>query len=188
MAMQQITKAQKAVKDDSTHLAINFYLQQVSTSPVLTCSKVTSWQLWTYNFCVHNLGTGNANMFMWHGAQAARSCKEKLSCLLKLLKTLPTMVKKIKMFSDNAGGQNRSPYTVNFWLYVVGTTHIVQVDHKYVLSGHSYKDCNRNFGVIERARKICETGISVPEHRMDIVANLLTDLWLIIWKTRKLFL
>ena len=114
-ARKQIVEAQEEVKNDDTHVAICFDLQKMLPSPVLTCSKVYySRQLWTYNFCVHNLGTGNASMYMWHEGQAARGCEEMLSCLLKFINTLPATVKKITMFSDNAGGQNKSRYTVKF--------------------------------------------------------------------------
>lgn len=76
-------------------------------SPVLTCSKVYySRQLWTYKFCIHNITTGNAGMFMWHEGQAARGYEEMLSCLLRFLTTFPTRIKKISILSDNAGGQN----------------------------------------------------------------------------------
>lgn len=172
LARQQIIDAQKVIKDDTSQIAICFDLQKMLPSPVLTCSRVYySRQLWTYNFCIHNLGTGNANMFMWHEGQASRGCEEMLSCHLKLVKTLPTRVKRIIMFSDNAGGQNKSRFTVKFWPHVVNTTHIEQVDHKYLLSGHSYNDCDRNFGVIERARRNTGTGIFIPEHWMNIVAK-----------------
>nr|XP_047139760.1 uncharacterized protein LOC124815282 [Hydra vulgaris] len=172
LARQQITDAKEAVKDDASQLVICFDLQKMLPSPVLTCSKVYySRQLWTYNFCVHNLGNDNASMFMWHEAQATRGCEEMLSCLLRLVSTLPTRVKKITMFSDNAGGQNKSRFTVKFWMYIVRTTHIEEVDHKYLLSGHSFNDCDRNFGTIERARRNIGTGIFVPEHWMDVTAK-----------------
>lgn len=35
---------------------------------------------------------------------------------------------------------------------VVSTTHIEQVYYKYLPSSHSYSDCYRNVGVIERSR------------------------------------
>lgn len=88
-AKAQIDKAKEGIKTDSSHVAICFDLQKTLPTPVLTCTKVYySRQLWTYNLCVHNLGSGNAYMFLWHEGQASRGCEEIMSCLLKVYRII----------------------------------------------------------------------------------------------------
>ncbi|KAJ8869734.1 hypothetical protein PR048_028742 [Dryococelus australis] len=104
---------------------------------------------------MHNLATGDAKMNMWRGGQASRGCEEISSCLLKFIQNLPTTVKSIIVFSDNAGGQNKCRLIVKFWLYVVRNTPIKTVDLKFLISRHSFVEFDKNFGVTEKAKKLC---------------------------------
>ena len=162
---------EKAKKDDSV-VSIVFDLQKTLPTPTLTCTKVFyARQLWTYNLCVHNLGTGNANMYMWDESRASRGCQEITSCLLKFLETLPPNVKHIEAFSDNCGGQNKSHITVKFWLWVVNNTQIETVNHKYLMSGHSFNECDQDFGIIEKAKQKNEKEIFIPQHWEQAVSK-----------------
>ena len=102
-------------------------------------------------------------MHMWHEGQASRGCKEIASCLLKFILQLPPNVKHIMAFSDNCGGQNKSHLTVKFWMYIVKNTNIEIVDHQFFLSGHSFNECDRDFGQIELKKKNFKQSIYVPE-------------------------
>ena len=50
-------------------------------------------------------------------------------------------------FSDACGGQNRNINIVCFWMYVVGSSDFsyATVDHKFMLSGHSYLPNDRDY-------------------------------------------
>lgn len=164
--------AGEIAKEDSSHVALCFDLQKMLPTPVLSCSRAYyARQLWTYNFCVHNLKDGNAVMFMWNESQAARGCKEIASCLLKFILSLPSNVAHLTAFSDNAGGQNKSHFIVKFWFYVIRNTNIQTVDHKFLVSGHSFMECDQNFGLIENAKKNSDREVFVPEHWETIVAK-----------------
>ncbi|XP_046988364.1 uncharacterized protein LOC124594055 [Schistocerca americana] len=155
IAQKQVVDARNLVAKDARHVAVCFVLQEMLPTPVLTCSQAYySQQLWTYNLCVHDLGSGKAFMFMWHEDQASRGCQEIMSCLLKFINSLPPTITHLTAFSDNAGGQNKNQHRVKFWLYIVNNTHIQIFDRKFLLCGHSFNDCDRNFGIIERSRKI----------------------------------
>lgn len=107
-AKTEMEHAKEEVKGDPSHVAICFDLQKMLPTPILTCTKVYySRQLWTYNFNVHDIGTDNAFMFMWHEAQASRGCEEVASCLSQFIKSLPPNVTHLTAFSDNCGGQNK---------------------------------------------------------------------------------
>lgn len=157
-------------KDDPTTAVVCFDLQKTLATPSLTCKKAYySRQLWTYNFCVHNVCTGLAHMFMWHEGQGNRGCKEIASCLFKFIKTLPQSVKHLILYSDNCGGQNKSHYIAKFWHYVVRKTQIETIDQKFLVVGHSFMECDQDFGIIEKAKKKNNQQIYVPSMWADII-------------------
>lgn len=140
--------------NDDSQVFICFDLQKTMPAPHMTNSKAYYCrQLWTYNLSIHDLVTGNAQMYIWHEGQASRGCQEIASCLWKFVKTLPPHVKHITAFSDNCGGQNKSHIIVKFWLYVIRNTHIDTVDHRFLLAGHSYNECDQDFGLVEIKKK-----------------------------------
>jgi hypothetical protein len=92
-----------------TTKAICFDFQKTLPTPVLTYSKVYYLrQLWTYSFCIHDLASGQANMYIWHEGEASHGSQEIGSCLLRYVQELPQSVKHNEAFSDNAGGQNKN--------------------------------------------------------------------------------
>lgn len=171
-ARQAKIDAVERFKVDETTVVICFDLQKTLPTPNLTCSKVFYCrQLWTYNFCVHNLKGNSASMYMWHEGQASRGCQEVASCLLKYIQSLPSTVKHLVAFSDNCGGQNKSALIVRFWAYVVANTQIESIDHRFFIPGHSFMECDQDFSVIENHKKMCENSVFVPEHWRTVVAK-----------------
>lgn len=69
---------------------------------------------------------------------------------------------KIHLFSDAAGGQNKS--------YVTMTAVIMQVEitHLYFVRGHSMCQCDRNFGLYTKKNKMLET-IELEEEYVDLI-------------------
>lgn len=160
----------KRVSKDNPEIvkAITFDLQNTLPTPMLTCSTVYYLrQLWTYNFGIHDLGTGKGTMFMWSEGQAHRGSQEIGSCLLKYCQGLPSTIKKLKAFSDNAGGQNKNKNIVKFWMYIICNTHIEEVDHMFLETGHSIMECDQDFGVIEKAKKNAQ--VFVPDDWENVV-------------------
>lgn len=109
-------------------------------------------------------------MFMWHEGQASRGAQKILSCLFKFISQLPPTIKHIDAFNDNAGGQNKNKHIIKFWSYVVSTTKIETVDHKFLVSGHSFMECDQDFGIIEK-RKKKTSHVFIPNDWMNIVAQ-----------------
>ncbi|CAH1983743.1 unnamed protein product [Acanthoscelides obtectus] len=162
----------KLGKDNpNTVNAICFDLEKTLPTPVLTCSKVFYLrQLWTYNFAIHNLANDQASMFMWHEGEASRGSQEIGSCLLRYVQQLPNSVEHIIAFSDNAGGQNKNNNIIKFWRHIVQTTSICRIDHKFLISGHSYMECDQDFGLIEKSKKKNQY-VFVPDDWSKIVAQ-----------------
>ena len=66
----------------------------------------------------------------------------------------------IAAFSDLYGGeQNRNHKLFMFWMHICMTTAIAAVDHKFLISGHSYLLNDADFGVIEQATKKSALGL-----------------------------
>lgn len=151
--------------------AVCFDLQKTLPTPVLTCNKIYyARQLWTYNLNVHDLGTNLSYMFMWHEGEASRGSNEIGSCLLKYAEQLPPSVKHLIAFSDNCGGQNKNQFIARFWMYIVKNTHIETVDHKFLVPGHSYMECDQNFGLIEKTKKQ-QQYVFVPDDWVKVVTG-----------------
>lgn len=157
--------------EDDTYISICFDLQKTLPTQNLTNQKAYYFRkLWTCNLSIHKLKTGIGNMYMWHEAQAFRGCKEIASCLLKCISSIPSTVKHITCFTDNCGGQNKSQTIVKFWLYVVRTTNIETVDHRFFCCGHSYNECDQDFGQIELKKRRTKESIYTPENWYDLVS------------------
>lgn len=69
----------------------------------------------------------------------------------------------INAYSDACGGQNRNYKIVLIWMYFCTATNVTEINHKLMVSGHSYLPNDADFGVIERATKKA-ANIFLPEH------------------------
>lgn len=107
---------------------------------------------------------------MWHEGEASRGSNEMGSCLLKYAEQLPPSVKHLIAFSDNCGGQNKNKFIARFWMYIVKNTNVETVDHKFLVPGHSYMECDQNFGLIEKAKKQLQY-VFVPDDWVKAVAG-----------------
>ena len=111
-------------------------------------------------------------MHMWDESTASRGSQEVSSCILAYLRQNPSSATHLIAYSDSCGGQNRNINLVCFWLYVVASSEFAYtvIDHKFMLSGHSYLPNDRDFGGIETARRRRST-LFVPEDWYTLVEN-----------------
>lgn len=58
-----------------------------------------------------------------------------------------------------------------FWLYVIKNTQIETVDHHFLVAGHSYNECDQDFGIIELKKKKNQRDMYVPEDWMELVVS-----------------
>lgn len=145
-------------------------LQQVMFCPTLTHSNMFySRQLSNYNLCVH-LGDNNKSyMCMWHEAIAGRGGNEIASCFFKVLKGAITAKNKIELWCDNCVAQNKNRMLLMAVIYLVARGCFKTIDIKYLVSGHSYMPCDRDFGVIEKRKRKCTP--MVPEEVQEVVRS-----------------
>jgi hypothetical protein len=149
-----VHKLLKKLKDDTNEECevLCFDLQQTLPTPKLTTSvQYYKRKLWTYNFCVHDVKTGRATMYLWNETTAKRGSIEICNCLMNYIeKQTPANRKTLILFSDNCGGQNKNINLVLSCLRKIHEGRFEEINHYFMVPGHSYLPCDRNFGHIEK--------------------------------------
>lgn len=141
---------------------ITFDLQQVLTAPQLfNGSAYYKRQLNCYNLTIYELQTKRGFCYTWHEGEAARGTNEIGSCLnyLTMVETEGD-VKKVVMYSDICGGQNRNKiFSTSIIHFLAKSTNVKTLQQKYFESGHSHMECNSMRSVIEGSFKNKEVDI-----------------------------
>lgn len=149
---QRLMKMLSKDTDDNT-CCICIDLQQTLPVPRLSTS-VAYYQkkLWMYNLCIHDLKKNESQFFVWDEVNGGRGSAEIASCLFKWIENEfeKSEFKVLKIVSDNCGGQNKNINILLFYLREVHNGRLDQIDHYYLIPGHSYMACDRSFGNIEK--------------------------------------
>lgn len=111
--------------------------------------------MYVYNLGIHELGEEEkAFMYVWDETTASRGAQEIGSCIRKHILKNAKNARQIIAYSDACGGQNRNFKQCLFWLKLLADTDIQTVDHKFMVSDHSFLPNDREFGQIEQYAKI----------------------------------
>ena len=186
--VHHILKACKTIEDPSVG-AIAFDLQQTLPTPKLTTGvQYYKRKLWTYNFGVHNIKTGRSVMYLWNEADGKRGSAEITSCVLHYINnSVDINIKTLKMFSDNCGGQNKNINMVLTCLRKIHEGRFDKIEHFFMVPGHSYLPCDRDFGNIESKVRGIEV-FSQPNYADIIKACRKTRPFKVVNMPRNLFL
>lgn len=150
-----------------------FDLQKTLETPSLSTSVAYySRQLWTYNLCIYNEVTNRAYMYMWYENVASRGADAIGSCIIKHLQAhIGADAKKVYLYSDSCGGQNRNiKMTLLLKKVLCLLDNVDEITQKFFIPGHSYNSCDRCFALIEKEKKVTSE-VYVPEHWMNIVRH-----------------
>lgn len=143
----------KTPENDITVIAFDL-MSTLPTPDISTGIVYYKRQLWSYCLGIHNLSTNEAHMYIWNESVASRGPQEIGSCLLNYIKNF-VKTSRLIMYSDQCGGQNRNVKLAVLCNYMIEKklSMVQQIDHKFLVSGHSYLACDRDFGVIEKHKK-----------------------------------
>ncbi|KAJ8932936.1 hypothetical protein NQ314_014314 [Rhamnusium bicolor] len=135
---------------------------QLSGSSICTCSMDLQQVLFlptlTHSF-----------MNIRHEGTSGRGGDEIASCVLKLFLGDVTDKKQLTMWSDNCCGQNKNGMIIVLWIYLVVKGIFDLVDHKFLVSRHSFLSCDRDFAQIKKGKKVCKC--IVPKDFVEMRAN-----------------
>ena len=134
-------------KEDPSVATLSFDFQQNLSSPVLPVGEIFyAWQLWLFNFGVHDCATNVGTMYVWDESTAKRGSNEVASCLLHYITNyLSEDVEMLYLYSDGCGGQNKN-YTI-FWFLqsLVKLQYLKRIVHFYPICEHSFLPCDSDF-------------------------------------------
>lgn len=75
------------------------------------------------------------------------------------------------LYSDCCAGQNKNSHVAAMFIYFLAQTksNIKIIDHKFLVSGHTYMEADGAHGIIEKKKKKHDLPINVPEDWMELV-------------------
>ena len=142
------------------------FQQNLPVPTVKTSDMFYSRMMWVYNFGVHDASTGDGIMHLWDETVAKRGSSEVCSCLQSTILSRHTNAKRLVVFSDSCCGQNKNKAILDMWAGMAQGNPYDQVDHMYLIKGHTYLPNDRDFAQIEKYKKKCEV---VLPHNYDNV-------------------
>ncbi|XP_070183840.1 uncharacterized protein [Littorina saxatilis] len=141
------------LKDDPSLAAAVFDLEEVLPTPssVESCLYYKR-KLNTYNLTVYDYRNGQGYCNVWAETASSRGSNEIASCVYRYLERISKEggVKKVVLFSDSCGGQNRNKNFLTMLWYALTKFHFDEIEHVFFVSGHSQNEGDSMHSVIER--------------------------------------
>lgn len=107
-------------------------------------------QLNLYNFGIHVGSTGQGIFNLWLEYEASKGTQEVGSCLRKYIMSITRPVKKLFLWSDSCGGQNRSIKLVVMLMHILQNhSSLETISLRFLESGHSFLPNDSEFGDVE---------------------------------------
>ena len=165
----------KSKVNNSSTVVLCVDMQQVLFCPTLSHSDIFyQRQLSCYNFAIHNMGTSKAVMHLWYECIAGRGSTEIASCIIKYVtmnynKLIDGEERKLIVWSDRCVGQNNNWRILNTYCYLAKCGYFTEINQKFLSSGHSFLPCDRDFAIIEKAKKSAK--VHVPSDWKYVIAD-----------------
>ena len=159
LAYKSLARDASISKENRNTVVVCVDQQQVLFCPNLTHNNVFyQRQLSCYNLAISNQANNKSMMFFWDETVGKRGAAEVSSCILKYIEIHFTPLKpgeaRVLIFwSDRCIGQNNNWQMIALMQYLVVGKYFSSVEQKFMTTGHSFLPCDRNFAVIERAKK-----------------------------------
>ena len=107
-----------------------------------------------YNFGIYDCVSDKGVMHLWDETTAKRGSSEVAYCLHRCLSQRSTGAKHLVLFSDGCAGQNKNRIIATFLLKLVHDGQFEQIDHFFLVRGHTFLPNDRNFSAIEKRKKV----------------------------------
>ena len=162
-------KAVEAESSDKKYTAIVVDLQAVLFCPSgKTSILFYKRKLSVFNFTIFELATKKGSCFMWNETVAGRGANDIASCIkLYLEEKANNGYENVTIYSDGCGAQNRNRFLFTCYLYMVSSSPLQTIKHKYLESGHTQNEGDSMHSVIEK--KLRGANIYVPEQYYSMV-------------------
>lgn len=146
--------------NNDTVLVCEFdYAQNFAVPKLNVTSQFYKRLLWLYAFNIHIHNDGTSFMYNFMEHEAKKNADSVISflneCLTEKLKENPHITM-VVLLSDAAAGQNKNAAMVSFCLWF-SRMFDVKIIHLFPVRGHSFGQCDRNFGLIRSYLKKEET-------------------------------
>ena len=110
--------AKKMIADNDTAvIAIDFQKNLPLTLTGVT-QEFYKRQLWIHNFCIYDCVNENATMLLYVEHYARKGRNEVISYLDYFISTLPSSMKKLKIFADNCFSQNKNKLSTLWRIFI----------------------------------------------------------------------
>lgn len=154
----RLKKEDKTIsKIDKTKRVLMVDLEKCLPTPNLTNSQSFYLRkLWTLNYTIHDSSNDKTWCMLWDEVTAGRGGNEMASCLYSwaVQELMGTETKKLTVWSDNCSGQNRNLNMVLMYIWLLKTIpNLTEINHKYLLAGHTHMEVDGQHSIIERAKK-----------------------------------
>ncbi|CAH1101743.1 unnamed protein product [Psylliodes chrysocephalus] len=111
-------------------------------------------QLACCNLGIHDSDIENGFMCVWPETVGGRGSLEVANCVYSYLtKQITTNKKKLIVWSDKCGAQNKNQIVLSMYLTLLATGIFTEIIHKFPVKGHTFLTCDRYFGIIEKKKK-----------------------------------
>lgn len=168
-ARNALKQDQERVSSNPSHyFGLSFDWQKALPFPKLTTS-VAYYKCNMYILDnINNFHNDNVYLHVFNETKASRGFQEMTLCLLRHIKTLKGE-EHIIAYRDMCVGQNRNIKISLMWLKILSIGNDVEIiDHKFLISGHSFLPNDRDFGVIEMSLKRNQL-LYVPQDYYNII-------------------
>lgn len=159
-----------AQEPGSTISVVSIDMEQVLFVPTLTHSEMFYLsQLSCYNLCINLADNKKSYMCVWHEGVSGRGGNEIASCLLRVLNIGITNKKNLIIWSDNCAAQNKNRMMIFVYCFLISCGIFETIEHKFLVSGHSFLQCDRDFSLIEKRKR--KSKAMVPEDLHDLITS-----------------
>lgn len=167
---KQMKKDLENAKIDEDLETLPFDMQKILQCPkVATSIAYYKRQLNLYNFGIHVGSSGQGIFNIWLETEASKGTQEVGSCLKKFIQSISRPIKRLILWSDSCGGQNRSIKLVLMMIHILQNHRSLEtISMRYLQSGHSFLPNDSEFGDAETYMKQYEA-IYTDRQYIDIM-------------------